>query len=65
MTEGETVGHHHRFNGREFDGLGGLACYNPWDCKELDMIEQLTHIQTPTKGCYFTLFSYNFRMPEF
>ena len=41
MTEGETVGHHHRFNGREFDGLGGLACYNPWDCKELDTTERL------------------------
>ena len=41
MTEGETVGRHHRFNGREFDGLGGLACYNPWDCKELDTTERL------------------------
>ena len=41
MTEGETVGCHHRFNGREFDGLGGLACCNPWDCKELDTTERL------------------------
>ena len=23
------------------DGQGSLACYSPWDCKELDMTEQL------------------------
>ena len=23
------------------DGLGGLACYSPWSCKELDMTERL------------------------
>ena len=23
------------------DGQGGLACYSPWGCKELDMTEQL------------------------
>ena len=40
MTEDE--------NGHEFeqalgagDGQGGLACYSPWGCKELDTTEQL------------------------
>ena len=28
--------------------LGGL--YSPWGCKELDMIEQLTHTNTHKKG---------------
>ena len=27
----------------EFDGQRSLAGYNPWDCKELDMTEWLTH----------------------
>ena len=42
------VGCHHRLNGREFeqapgvgDGQGSLACYSPWDRKELDMTERL------------------------
>ena len=41
-TEDETVGWHHRLNGREFEqapgdseGQGSLACCSPWDCKEL------------------------------
>ena len=29
----------------EFHGQRSLACYSPWGCKELDMIEQLTLIQ--------------------
>ena len=36
----------HRLDGLEFertlgfgDGQGGLACYNSWDCKELDTTE--------------------------
>ena len=40
------VGWHHQLNGHEFeqapgvgDGQGGLACYSPWDLKELDMTE--------------------------
>ena len=46
MTEDETVGWHHRFNGHEFeqapgvgDGQGGLACCSPMGHKELDMTE--------------------------
>ena len=38
----------HRLDGHEFeralgvgDGQGRLACYSPWDRKELDMTEQL------------------------
>ena len=41
MTEGETVGWHHRLNGHEFeqapgdgDGQGVLMCYSPWGHKE-------------------------------
>ena len=30
----------------EFHGQGSLVGYSPWGCKELDMIEQLTHTQT-------------------
>ena len=48
LTEGEMVGRHHWLDGQEFeqalgagDGQGGLACCSPWDCKELDMTEQL------------------------
>ena len=48
MTEDETVGRHHRFNGHGFgwipgvdDGQGGLACYGSWGCKESDTTEQL------------------------
>ena len=43
-TEDKMAGWHHRLDGREFewtpgvgDGQGGLVCYNPWGCKELDM----------------------------
>ena len=46
MTEDETVGWHHRLDGRGFeqapgdgDGQGGLVCYSPWGCKESDMTE--------------------------
>ena len=42
----EIVGWHHWLNGHEFgktpevgDGQGGLACFGPWGCKELDMTE--------------------------
>ena len=44
----ETVGWHHQLSGHEFeqtlgagDRQGDLACYSPWDRKELDMTEQL------------------------
>ena len=47
MTEHKMVGWHHQFNGQAFeqalgvgDEQGSLACYSPWDHKELDMIEQ-------------------------
>ena len=48
MTEDEMVRWHHRLDGHEFeqalgvgDGQGSLACCSPWDCKELDMTEQV------------------------
>ena len=31
------------FMPREFHGQRSLVGYSPWDCKELDMVEQLTH----------------------
>ena len=44
------VGWHHRLDGHEFeqalgvvDGHGSLACYSPWDRKELDMTEPLNN----------------------
>ena len=47
-TEDEMVGWRHRLNGLGFekilgvgDGQGGLACWSPWGCKELDMTEPL------------------------
>ena len=51
------VGWHHRLNGHGFgwtpgvgDGQGGLACFGPWGCKELDIIELLKNCmpQTPS-----------------
>ena len=43
------VGWHHQLDGHEFelapgvgDRQGSLACCSPWDCKELDMTEQLS-----------------------
>ena len=48
MTEDETVGWHHRLDGREFeqtpgagDGQGGLACCSPRGRKESDTTERL------------------------
>ena len=50
MTEGETVGWHHRLNGHELEqtpeegeGRGSLACCSPCSCKESDMTEQLNN----------------------
>ena len=47
-TEDEIVGWHYQLDGHVFeqalgvgDGQGSLACCSPWDCKELDMTEQL------------------------
>ena len=46
MTEDEIVEWHHQLDGHEVeqapgvgDGLGGLACYSPWGCKESDTTE--------------------------
>ena len=48
MTEDEMVGWHHWLNGHKCewtsglgDEQGGLACYNSWSQKELDMTEWL------------------------
>ena len=44
----EMFGWHHQLNGHDFqqalgvcEGQGSLACYNPWDHKELDTTERL------------------------
>ena len=46
MTEDEMVGWCHRHKGHEFelalgvgDGQGSLACYSPWNHKELDVTD--------------------------
>ena len=50
MTEGEMVGWHHQFNGREFEqtmgdseGLGSLACCSPWGYNESDVTWRLNN----------------------
>ena len=50
MTGDEMVGWHHQFSGQEFEqtledgeGQGSLACCSPWDCKELDMTQQMNN----------------------
>ena len=50
MPEDGMIGWHHRLNGHEFEqtpgeseGQGSLECCSPWDCKELDMSEQLNN----------------------
>ena len=47
-TKDEMVGWHHWLDGHEFEqasgvgeGQGGLVCWSPWGCKELDMTEWL------------------------
>ena len=51
-TEDEMAGWHHRLDGRESqwtpgvgDGQGGLACCNPWGCKDSDRTERLNWIE--------------------
>ena len=67
MTENETVGWHHRLNGRGFgwtpgvgDGQGGLAYRGSCSCKELDTTERLNWAELTTccflKNIYFYLF---------
>ena len=48
MIENEMVGWHHQFNGHQLgptpgigEGQVSLACYSPWDHKELDLSKQL------------------------
>ena len=50
VAEDGMVGWHHQFNGHEFEqtpgdgeGQASLACFSPWDCKELDTTEQLNN----------------------
>ena len=58
-TEDEMVGWHHWLDGHEFeqapgvgDGQGSLMCCTPWDCKELDMTEQLNfQFSSLTQSC--------------
>ena len=52
MTEDEMVGWHNQLDGHEFeqapgvgDGQGSLACFSPWDFKELDMTEGLNRTE--------------------
>ena len=49
-SEDKMDGQHHQLNGHEFkqalgdgEGQGSLACFCPWDCKALDMTEQLNN----------------------
>ena len=48
MTDDEMLGWHYQLNGHESEQIpqdseeqGSLACCSLWDCKELDMIQQL------------------------
>ena len=50
MTEDETVGWHHRLDGREFEQApgdgeeqGSLACCSPWSSKESDTTKRLNN----------------------
>ena len=52
------VGWHLRLTGHEFEqtlgdneGQGSLAYFSPWDCKELDMTEQLND---KNRGYFFS-----------
>ena len=63
-TEGEMAGWHHRLDGRESewtpgdgDGQGGLACFDPWGCKESGTTERLNWIELIRKWRNSSLFS--------
>ena len=52
-TEDEMTGWHYWLNGHEFEqalgvgkGQGGLECWSPWGCKELDTTEWLNWLST-------------------
>ena len=55
MTEDEMVGSYHDINGYEFEqtpGVGdGLACCDPWGCKESDTTEQQQTTWLSLKSC--------------
>ena len=58
-TEDEMAGWHYWLYGRAFewtpgvgDGQGGLACFDSWGCKELDMTERLNWTES-TLQCSF------------
>ena len=62
MTEDETVGRHHQFNGHEYkqasgdgEGQGNLACCRPWD-RRVRHIELLNSNKHPKQQ--------NFQDPE-
>ena len=68
-TEDEMVGWHHWLNGHGFgltlgvgDGQGGLACYDSWGHKELDMTEQLNWTVKYFFGSYLTVIFSIFQM---
>ena len=57
-TEDEMAGWHHWLDGRKSgwtlgvgDGQGGLACYNSWGRKELDMTEQVNWTDCRYNAC--------------
>ena len=59
------VGWHHQLNGHEFDkalgigdGQGSLACYSPWDCKELDTTDRLNRLTDYLKMYKYTILYY-------
>ena len=62
MTEDETVGWHHQFNGHEFeqtlgDGKrqGSLACYSSWRCGVgHDLATEQQHLRAGGKAGSFT-----------
>ena len=63
-TEDEMAGWHYWLDGRESewtpgvgDGQGGLACWDSWGCKELDMTEWLnwTKLKLSVHGASFKL----------
>ena len=60
MTEEEMVGWHHQLNGHEVEqtpgdgeGQGGLACFSPQGCKELDTTEQLNNNRARTSDRFY------------
>ena len=64
-TEDEMAGWHHWLDGRESewtlgdgDGQGGLACCDPWGCKESDTTERLNWTELKHSTMYL-LFAFS------